>query len=262
MNIFKQCMKSLYSPYDIAKFRFQGIGKTILYVFFISFLSIIPISIFTAQTAKDAVSIFSSVIEQDLPAFTIENGMLHSDAPDAITIEKENLTIIFDSTGSITEGSLKNKDNTVAILKDEFLIVAGGQIQGTPYSMFSPLSITEKDVSTFVSQMDSALPIILFLVILFIFIIGSGMKFIEVSVLALFGLVLKNIASHQLQYRHLWRIAAYAVTLPTIFFTLMAALKTTVPASFLLNWFVSITILFLTLKEIQAANHRVKKSKN
>lgn len=42
MNIFKQLFKSLYSPKDIAFYRFQGIGKTILYVFFLTLLSVIP----------------------------------------------------------------------------------------------------------------------------------------------------------------------------------------------------------------------------
>ena len=40
MNIFKQLIVSLYSPKDIAKFHQQGIGKTILFVFFLTLISV------------------------------------------------------------------------------------------------------------------------------------------------------------------------------------------------------------------------------
>ena len=53
-----------------------------------------------------------------------------------------------------------------------------------------------------------------------------------------------------MQYRHLWRLSAYAVTLPTIFFTIMEALKTIVPGGFLIHWFVAVIMLMLTLKEL------------
>lgn len=38
LNIFTALWKSTYSPADIAKTRFQGIGKAILYVFLLSVL--------------------------------------------------------------------------------------------------------------------------------------------------------------------------------------------------------------------------------
>jgi len=76
------------------------------------------------------------------------------------------------------------------------------------------------------------------------------MKFIEISIFALFGLMFKNMIGKNLQYRHLWRMAAYSVTLPTIFFTIMAALQTTVLYGFLINWFASLIVLFLAIKEV------------
>lgn len=250
MNIFKQFIKSLYSPKDIARFRFQGIGKTILYVFFISLLAVIPISFYAIQTANEAISVISSVVSDELPAFTIENGKLHSDETEVITIEKNDFTLIFDSTGEVNEQTLKKHDNTVAILSDEFLIVAGGQIQSTAYSLFSSFTVTKEDIVELISQVNSALPVILIVTILIMFLFGSGMKFLEVSILALFGLILKNMTGHRLQYQQLWRLAAYSITIPTVFFTIMAALKTTVPGNFLLHWGVSITVLYLVMKEI------------
>ncbi|MEW8971350.1 MAG: DUF1189 family protein, partial [Mesobacillus sp.] len=46
----------------------------------------------------------------------------------------------------------------------------------------------------------------------------------------------------------------YSTTLPTIFFTIMAFLKTEVPFSFSVNWFVASMMLLLAIKEIPAKN--------
>ncbi|MFB5662064.1 DUF1189 family protein [Alteribacillus sp. HJP-4] len=53
MNIFKKFFKSLYSFRTIGSFRFQGIGKTILYVFFLMFIASIPSSIIFTSTFLD-----------------------------------------------------------------------------------------------------------------------------------------------------------------------------------------------------------------
>ena len=42
VSIFTLFYKSLYNPKEIAKFRFLGIGKTILFVFFLILLSSLP----------------------------------------------------------------------------------------------------------------------------------------------------------------------------------------------------------------------------
>lgn len=249
MNIFKQFFKSLYSPKDMARFRFQGIGKTILYVFFISLLSIIPISTYVVQATNEGIDTITTTIKDELPSFSIKNGQLSSKEEQPITIEKKDFTIIFDSTGTIKKSAIHKKDNTIAILKEEFILIVGGQVQATAYSTFS-FSFTKDDIVSLLTQINSALPIILMLTIFIFFLIGSALKFIEVSVLALFGLILKNFTGHRIQYQQLWRIAAYCITIPTVFFTIMSALKTTVPNGFLINWVVLVTILYLTLKEI------------
>ncbi|WP_217608720.1 DUF1189 family protein, partial [Bacillus sp. GbtcB15] len=75
-------------------------------------------------------------------------------------------------------------------------------------------------------------------------------KFIEVSFLAVIGLILKNAQRKTLNYQQLWKLSAYSITLSTIFFTNMRALVITVPSEFLVNWFVNFIILFHVLKEI------------
>ncbi|PEA85158.1 hypothetical protein COL60_14600 [Bacillus pseudomycoides] len=59
MSVFTQLVKSLYSPKDMALFRFQKIGKTILYIMLLSLIATIP-KTFTFEK-KDIISAIDSI---------------------------------------------------------------------------------------------------------------------------------------------------------------------------------------------------------
>jgi hypothetical protein len=250
MNIFTHLIKSIYSPNDIARFRFQGIGKTILYVFILTLISIIPASYYSASTISKAAESVEETMKTDIPSFSIEQGELKSELKAPLTIKNESFTLIFDSTGTIEQIDLTGMDATFAILKNEAVLAAGGETNSFSYTMFGAETMTKEDIQRLLNSASSSLPIWIGLLLIFIFVFSIGMKFIEVSILALFGLLLKNLAGKNLQYKQLWRMASYSVTLPTIFFTIMTLLKTTVPYSFAINWFVGSMILLLAIKEV------------
>lgn len=250
MNIFKQFYKSTYSPKDIASFRFQGIGKTILYVFFLTFLSILPSIYYLNTMLNEGIDSTKSIINDDIPSFTIENGTLSAETDVPITTDKGDFSIIVDPTGVITNEDVEDKDNAIALLKNEITVAAGGRIDSYSYSMMEGLTLTKEDFIDIVDTVDGMKGIIIPVISIFMFLVSSAVSFIEVSILAWIGLLLKNLAGRSINYRHLWRMAAYSVTLPTVFFTIMSALNTPVPNSFYINWFVEIIILFLALKEL------------
>ncbi|MDQ1001493.1 hypothetical protein QFZ28_001893 [Neobacillus niacini] len=250
MNIFKQFYKSIYSPKDIATFRFQGIGKTILYVFFLTFLSILPSIYYLSTMLNEGIESTKSVISDEIPGFTIENGSLSAETDVPITIDKGDFSIIVDPTGVITTEDVEDEDNAIALLKNEISVAAGGRIDTYSYSMMEGLNLTKADFIEIVDTVDGMKGIIIPVISIFMFLVSSAVSFIEVSILAWIGLLLKNLAGRSISYRHLWRMAAYSVTLPTVFFTIMSALNTLVPNSFYINWFVEIIILFLAIKEI------------
>lgn len=256
MNIFSQLFKSLYSPVDIAKFRFQGIGKTILYVFLLTLLSVIPTALYTSTGIMEAVSSSEDLIERKLPEFTIEDSALKSDLKEPKTINNGDFTIIFDSTGVIEEKDIVELDSTIAMLKHEVILSAGGQTNSIPYTIIGDEKMTKNDILKLLDDASSALPIVISLLLIAIYLFSAAAKFIEISILALFGLLLKNLANKNLQYRHLWRMSAYSVTLSTVFFTIMAFLKVTVPYGFIVNWFVSSMFLLLAIKEIPGSKQK------
>jgi maltodextrin utilization protein YvdJ len=250
MNVFKQLLKSCYSPKDISMFRFQGIGKTILYVFLLTLISILPSIYYFSTAITEGVSSAKETVKQEFPDFVIKNGQLKSDMKEPLTINQNGFVIIFDSSGKANVDDLKNIANGVGFLKNDLVFVAGGQTQSYSYSMAQDLSVNKTELMDLIDNIDSSLIIFLPILFIVIYIFSSGIKFIEISILALFGLLLKNMSERKLEYRHLWRMSAYSVTLPTLFFMIMDALKTVVPAGFLIHWFVAFIVLFLAIKEI------------
>ncbi|MBL4951384.1 DUF1189 domain-containing protein [Neobacillus sp. YIM B02564] len=250
MNIFKQLVKSIYSPKDIALFRLQGIGKTILYVFLLTFISILPSIVFLSSALTSGLSTAKSFIQDEAPEFSIKNGRLSAETKVPVTIDHDGFTFFLDPTGTVSAEDVADTGNAFALLKDEFVVAAGSQTQTYPYSMVEGLNINKKEAVNLIDSVSGLKGIIIPVVTLFLLLFSSAASFIEVSILALIGLALKNIAGRKLTYRHLWRMAAYSETLPTLFFTIMAALKTTVPNTFFINWFVAIIILLLAIKEI------------
>ncbi|MBT2636529.1 MULTISPECIES: DUF1189 domain-containing protein [unclassified Bacillus (in: firmicutes)] len=250
MNILAQIAKSIYSPKVIAGTRFQGIGKTILFVFTLTLISILPVVYYMFVGISEAVGTAKQSIQTDLPSFTIEDGTLHSDIKAPLTIKNGGFTLIFDPTGAIDQEDMTSMDANFAMLQNHIVLAAGGETNAVPYSLFTNESMTKEDIISLIDTAESSLPVLLGLVFIVVYVFSSGMKFIEVSLLALFGLLLKNLSGRNLQYRHLWRMAAYSTTLPTIFFTIMAFLKTEVPFSFSVNWFVASMMLLLAIKEL------------
>ncbi|MGG1677428.1 DUF1189 domain-containing protein [Neobacillus sp. NRS-1170] len=248
MNIFMQFIKSIYSPKDIALFRFQGIGKTILYVFFLTLISVLPSIIYLSTALSTGIDSARSIIKDEFPAFSINNGQLSAQTKVPVTINKEDFTVILDPTGTIEAADVEEEGNAFALLKDEFVFSSAGQSESYQYTMLKKM--TKDDLLNFIDTIRGLKGIIIPVLSVFMYLFSSAASFIEVSILALIGLALKNLAGRKLTYRHLWRMAAYSETLPTLFFTVMAAIKTTVPNSFFINWFVAIIVLFLAINEI------------
>lgn len=250
MNVFMQLIKSCYSPKDIALTRFQGIGKTILFVFLLTLVSIIPSIYFLSTSMTEAVKVAKDTVQKELPEFSIEDGQLVSNADKPITVTKDELVMVFDSSGEAKANDLKNIDFGIGLLKDEFVIVQGENTQSYPYSMLESFNLNKGEVLDLIEKVEASLFIILPLMVLMNYVFASGVKFIEISILAILGLLIKNITQRRLNYGQLWRMSAYSVTLPTLFFTIMNGLHTTVPGGFLLNWLVAYMVLFLAVKEI------------
>ncbi|HZH58192.1 MAG TPA: DUF1189 domain-containing protein [Metabacillus sp.] len=256
MNIFKQIYVSIYSPKMISTFRFQGIGKTILYVFILSLLSTLPTAIYFSNSLTEGIVSFDETLSDDLPSFTIENGALSTDSEKPVEIKKGGFFIILDDTGAYGVEEMETKENAIGILSDKFVFAANGQAQTYEYSLLN-MSISKEDIMEISSQFNQLLPIFLTILIIVMYLFGAFVKFIEITILALFGLAFKNNLQRKVNFKQLWVIATYATTLATVFFIIMDSLQVIVPSGFLLNWFVHLIVLYLALKEIPTLKKKV-----
>lgn len=251
MNVFKQLIVSLYSPKDIAATRHQGIGKTILFVFLLSLISIIPSAIYFSNMVTTGVEAAEDMLSSGMPDFEIKNGTLTVESNEPYIQQKDDFTIFLDGTGEMTSTDVELRtQNGFALLKNELVFVADGQSQVSPYSVMEGLAVNKQDFQGLVDSVDASLVIAIPLVVLMIYLFSSAVLFIKVTLFAVFGLLFKNSLQRTLGYRHLWRICAYSITLPTIFFTIMSAFQATVPFGSFISWFVTFLMMYMAIKEV------------
>ncbi|MBF0709295.1 DUF1189 domain-containing protein [Alkalihalobacillus hwajinpoensis] len=256
MNVFKQLYYSLFSPKMMARFRFQKLGKPILYVFLLMFLSSVPVGIMTALSFTNAYEDLKTHMS-DLPEFTLEDGSLTSEQSEPLIRQNDENTFIFDATDQTKPDDVDQYDSVIAFLKDRVIVVDSGARQEFNYSNFSSMTFTKQDVNELSNNLDNLLPIFIPLLIFVIYLFQTGLKFIGVTVLATIGLLLRSITGRKASYKQLWVLSVYSVTIPTLFFAIMALIKTAVPLGFLLYWIVAIMLLYLTIKEIPLPKKRV-----
>lgn len=219
-------------------------------------LSSVPVGIITSVSFTNAYEDLKAHMG-DLPEFTLDDGTLKSDQSEPLIKKEDGSTFIFDATDEIKPDDVDSYESAIAFLKDRIIVMDSGTRQEFNYSNFSSMTFTKQDVSELTQNLDNLLPIFIPLLIFVVYLFQTGLKFIGITVLATIGLLLKSLAHRKVSYKQLWILSVYSVTIPTLFFTIMALVRTTVPFGFLLYWFVAITLLYLTIKEIPLPKKRV-----
>ena len=250
MNIFSQFIKSFHSPKDVATFRFQGIGKTILYVFFLMFIVSIPIAAKTSLFITNSSTQFSETLANQVPDFEFKNGTLYSDQSIPYIDQQNDFVFIMDSTGEITPRDLTDYKVGFALLQREAVFVDNQIMDTYSYRDFGNINLTKEQISDMINNIDDLLPVLIPIFLFLMYLLFLAMKFIGITVLSVFGTILRNRAGVKLNYKQLWTLSVYAVTLPTVLFALLDSLNIIIPFSFGLYWIIAIAMLHLVIKQI------------
>ncbi|PEB53367.1 hypothetical protein CON65_04140 [Bacillus pseudomycoides] len=246
MSIFTQLVKSLYSPKDMALFRFQKIGKTILYIMLLCLITTIPRTLLYGSAIQDGVGIINKALEQDIPEFKIENGELKAEIDKPIEKEDGNSIFVFDPNATDTQ-KYNNKIG-LFILKDKVISMANGQTQTYSYNDLLGASLEKKDLQDFISFFNSIYPILMFVIGAFVYLFQLFITFLGITLLAFIGSAMSG--QRKLSYKQVWSLTAYSYTIPTIFFMIMDLLKVHVLSSTLIYIAVILIVLYLTIKEV------------
>ena len=168
-----------------------------------------------------------------------------------ITLDTDQLgTIIFDSTGKVTVEDVEYRTNhAIAFLSDQFVIRFSDQTVNYSYLNLGTEQLTKADITDLISSVNSLKTVIYSVSFIIFYLIQIGTSLVTVTVLALFGILLKGHV--QLKYGQLWRMSAYAQTLATVFFMVMHSFNAIVPFGSFINWAVMIIMLYLAIKELR-----------
>ncbi|MBU9712111.1 DUF1189 domain-containing protein [Evansella tamaricis] len=262
MNIIQQFFKSIYSPETIAKFRMQKIGKTILYVFFLMLLVTIPPAVILGSSISSFYNKTEHHMVNTFPDFSIENGVLYSDETEPIIVEEDGEVIIFDSTGELTPSDLEGYETAFALLENDIVVITDGFHQTIWYQEVG-INMTKGEAMELIESFGSVLPLIIGLIIFLTYIFTTGMKFFGIFTLSLIGLLLKRKNAANLSYKSVWVLSAYTVTLPTVLFAILDALRIQIPFfSFTLYWVIAIVMLYLVFTNIPQPREPVEELVN
>ncbi|WP_110111352.1 DUF1189 domain-containing protein [Bacillus sp. CGMCC 1.16541] len=250
MNVFQQLFYSLYSPKVVAMLRFQGIGKTILYVFLLAFLSLLPTIFFLTQTIVTGYEQAKTTLLTDVNEFTINNDTLDSSLDEPLITSKNQTTFIFDSTGSITTEDTNGYNQAIGFLQNDLFITTNHNTQTYSYSLLQMNGLTKERFVTLFDQAKQLLTILIPLAIGLLYVVTSSVKFIEISLLAFIALGMAKGLNRTLTYKHVWVMSAYSSTVMTILFTLTDALQIEVSYSLLVHWLVTLLFLVFVIKRV------------
>lgn len=251
MNIFRQFLKSIYSPPTVAKFRFQGIGKTILYIFILMLITFSVTAFQLGSTVSNGVKQFQTVLENDLPEFELKNSSLLSDLDEPLYIEIDGENFIFDTSGTLTTTDIEqNHSQVLALLKSEAVYITDGVTQSIRYGELGSLDLTKAEIEGLTETIVDLLPLIITLIVVLLFIVLTTLKYIGIFFLSFFGLIVRSKTGLRLSYKQVWVLSAYTITLPTVFFAVTDSLNIYIPYSLTLYWLVAFIMLYLIFKEI------------
>lgn len=249
MSIFQQLYKSLYSPKDMARYRFQKIGKSILYIFLLSLLALIPEMVQLTNLVRTELSLAEQTVQSEIPEFTIEQGELKADIREPILKVENDFVFLFDPNSEELPSSLTHRDG-LFFLKHKAVLVSGTNNEAYTYSLLNDTAISKADVEDFFSMIKSMYPIALIILGALLYVFDSFIVLFGVTAIAFIGRFFAAQMKRNVNYKQAWTLTAYSFTIPIVFFMVMKFLSITVLHSFLIFVAVSCVVLFLTLKEI------------
>ncbi len=234
----------------MASYRFQKIGRSIIYVFLLSALASVPLIIQLHTLFRGEFLEIKNTIAEEVPDFIIEDGLLQTDDPTPIIKYSETFTFAFDPNVSELSGSLRNSDSLFALLEDRAIIKVAGQEQLLYFQTLDSTTLSKAETLELLQSLEDLYPIFTVMIIVVTFLVTGFLKFITVTFFAYLATLLAKSSRRSISYKQGWNIIAYTLTIPTVFFFIMDMLEVDIPFSFSLQAFIIFFLLFLIIRDI------------
>ncbi|KGA95995.1 hypothetical protein AJ85_20375 [Alkalihalobacillus alcalophilus ATCC 27647 = CGMCC 1.3604] len=256
MKFYQLFYKSLYDLKVIAYTRLQPITKALLHVTVLALIAFLPFIISSSFTLNNQLNQIKALVETDLPEFTINSNQLHSNLSEPF-VEHSDATgfLIVDPNNQYSLTELHQYGNGVALQKNNLISFAEGQAQDISYNLLGVEQMGSDQLLERISELAGFLPILLPLIGFFNYVSLLGTTFLGISLLAVLGLLLRG-KRNQLQYKHLWNMSAYSLTLPVILF---GWIEVFIPLSPFLLILASIAMLTAVVRKVPIPKPRKAK---
>ena len=248
MNIFKQFWYSLYSPKTISKFRLQKIGKTIFYLFLLAILYTLPGFYSFEKSVKLQVNNAADLLNENIQSISLNNGTIKINDNSPFERKIGDYKYAFYPNETVIPSTIKKEQFAVVVLKNRVVIKSNKGEQDYPYPAINSNEINKKDVSSFIKNINQALPVVL-IALFFLFYLGSCFYiFIVATLIALITALFKS--SKHLSFRQRFAIVAYSLTLPTLIYVLLGIFNLTIPYKTLIYLLITAGMYAFAIKNL------------
>ncbi|MGL4820964.1 MAG: DUF1189 domain-containing protein, partial [Bacilli bacterium] len=221
MNIFKQFFYSLFSLKAMASFRFQKITKTIFYILLVCVISIIPISVVGLIGANDQVDFLKKEVRGQIPAFSIKNYQLESSLDTPWIRNSDIVYFAVDPKNEVKEVDIRDYAFSYVFQKEQVIIGTALGSEVIRYDALPSGLVSTKDLTEQVDTLIEMLPLVMPVTFLLLFIMRLFTTFVHAFLFGVSFYFLAKLMKRKLTYAQGFTIAAYALTIPLLFFSIM-----------------------------------------
>lgn len=248
-NFLKKVHKSITDFEFYPLFLKESLGRAFLYLFMISLVfGIIGLSK-VAYELNEGINFAVNYVKNDMPYFRFQNGKLNVEGDMPIIIEDgpEGIVVI-DTTGKTNESILDKYERGIFINKHK-LINKNNPVEKREieFKQLHGVSFTKNSVIRLLPKLKLVNLIVIIGGIIFIF-IGKIFSTLFVSLL---GLIINSITKANLEYKDIYKLGIYSITLPTIIKVVANLLNYNIPFFFIIYYGIVIFYLWKSMSIIR-----------
>ena len=122
MGILKKFINSTYNFKSYNYFISEKLSKAVLYLLLLAFLSSGFMILKGGLSFNKEFSKIKTILNEEMPSFTLDNGELIIDSEMPIIYEDDNNILVIDTTNELDITALDKYNSGVFIGKDEFVV--------------------------------------------------------------------------------------------------------------------------------------------
>lgn len=252
INIFSQLYRSII---DIKSYSYclkADIGRAFLYLLILTLTLGSLTSLYYSIETNKVIDEGKILYEQELPDFSLTREGISVDAPMPIIIkdESENALYVIDTTQLPDKGLLDGYDQGVIVGRTK-IIHKENIIETHEYDISSVTKITGDINKERIKRIFNYRWVVFVAIFFFYGMYYYGVKLFIMLFVALLGLIANKVVKTSVKYGSLYKLSAYAVTLPALLSVILLYTKISIPLWTLFYPVIAAVYIGLGLQQIK-----------